>query len=513
VQTFLARQPIFDRRGDIYGYELLFRSEGDQTCYPGGDDATATREVVANTLFSIGLEKVLCGKRAFLNFDRSLLSGNLHQIFSKDDVVIEVLETVQVDESVIAACSDLHKSGFAIALDDFAPGSGAESLLPFAKIIKVDMRLTPRAAQQELLRAHLSNGMVFLAEKVETQEEFQWTRDAGYDLFQGHFFEKPEILSGKRITSAKIQCLELLRQISASEIDCRKTAAVIERDVGLSYKLLRYVNSALVGLRQGVSSIDHAVVLLGSGGLRQWAAVAAIPTLASDKPAELAVKALVRAQFCERLAKLRGLPEDGGAFMVGLFSHLDAMLDLPICEALSRVHLSDELTAIILESTAGGNPLADIFQVVRDYESALWEAVTFHAAHLRLTTAEVTQAYAESTFWTAQAAQWTSRKNDTRSRSRRSISGSLQILCDDGEGAGRVVRAELQNISETGMQLRSKDKLPVRAMVTCNDAKTRISGRGVVRYCQFSKGAYLIGVEFSGGTGWRDPLGKARQAH
>ena len=275
---------------------------------------------------------------------------------------------------------------------------------------------------------------------------------------------------------------------------------------------MRYVNSALIGLRQGVSSIDHAVVLLGSGGLRQWAAVAAIPTLASDKPAELAVKALVRAQFCERLAKLRGLPEDGSAFMIGLFSHLDAMLDLPICEALSRVHLNEELTAILLESDAGGNPLAEIFQVVRDYESALWEAVTGHAARLRLTTTEVTQAYAESTFWTAQAAQWTSRKHDTRSKNRRVMSGSLQIMWDDGEGPGRVVRAELQNISETGMQLRSKDKVPVRATVTCNDAKTRISGRGVVRYCQFSKGGYLIGVEFTGGTGWRDPLKKAGSA-
>ena len=169
--------------------------------------------------------------------------------------------------------------------------------------------------------------------------------------------------------------------------------------------------------------------------MRQWAAVAAIPTLASDKPAELAVKALVRAQFCERLAKLRGLPEDGSAFMIGLFSHLDAMLDLPICEALSRVHLNEELTAILLESDAGGNPLAEIFQVVRDYESALWEAVTGHAARLRLTTTEVTQAYAESTFWTAQAAQWTSRKHDTRSKNRRVMSGEPPIM------AGTMARA------------------------------------------------------------------------
>ena len=137
MQTFLARQPIFDRRGDVYGYELLFRSAADQTCFPGGDDdAAATREVVANTIFSIGLEKVLCGKRAFLNFDRSLLNGNLHQIFSKDDVVIEVLETVEVDEEVIAACAELHKSGFAIALDDFVPGPARRACCPSPKLLR-----------------------------------------------------------------------------------------------------------------------------------------------------------------------------------------------------------------------------------------------------------------------------------------------------------------------------------------------------------------------------------------
>ena len=439
------------------------------------------------------------------------MNGDLHRVFTKDNVVIEVLETVEVDDAVIAACSNLHDSGFTIALDDFAPGAGSERLMPFAKIIKVDLRITPRPELEALLRAHMSADLVFLAEKVETREEFEWTREAGFDLFQGHFFEKPEVLTGKRITTAKVHCLELLREISSAEIDCKKTAAVIVRDVGLSYKLLRYANSAMFGLRHAVSSIEHAVVMLGSSGLRQWAAVAAIPTLASDKPGELAVKALVRAQFCERLARLCGLPEDGGAFMIGLFSHLDAMLDLPIGEALSRVHLSDDLAAVLLESHPGGSTLADIFQIIRDSERADWEAVMSIASRLGLTAANITTAYTESTFWTAQAAQWTSRKNDTRSKRRRAMGGNLQVMWHAGEGASRQVRVALQNISETGIQLRSKDKLPVRATVTCNDVKTRISGRGVVRYSQFSKGSYVIGVEFSGGTGWRDPLNPQKQ--
>lgn len=506
VDTFVARQPIFDRRGEVYGYELLYRSAPDQTCFPGGNAADVTREVLANTIFSIGLENVLCGKRAFLNFDRTLLNSNLPEIFPKDDLVIEVLETVEVDQEVVTACSDLHKLGIAIALDDFTAGSSAERLLPFARIIKVDMRITPREEQEAFLRGHMTEGLIFLAEKVETREEFEWTRQLGYDLFQGNFFEKPEVLRGRRISPAKVKCLELLREISAPEIDFRKTAAVVEKDVGLSYKLLRYVNSALLGLRQGVDSIDHAVVLLGSGGLRQWAAMAAIPGLAADKPAELAVKALVRGQFCERLAKSAGLAEDGGAFLIGLFSHLDAMLDVPLEEALSQVNLSGNLAAILLDVQTGTSPLAAIFQLIRNYEAADWDSVIKDAARLNITISDVTRAYTESTFWAAQATQWTSRKQDTRQKRRRAMTGGLQILWDDGNGPPRLARATLQNISENGMQLRSTDKLPVRATVICNDAKLHIQGRGVVRYCNFSKGAYLIGVEFSSGTGWRDPL-------
>lgn len=506
METFVARQPIFDRRGDVYGYELLYRSAPDQIAFPGGDSATVTVELIANAMFGVGLEQVVCGKRAFLNFDRSLLNSSLPEAFPKDDVVIEVMETVEVDESTVAACSRLHQSGFAIALDDFTAGSGAESLVPFARIIKVDMRLTSRAAQEQLLRNHMARDLVFLAEKVETYDEFQWTREVGYDLFQGNFFQKPEILSGRRVNAAKLKCLELLREISAPEIDCRKTSAVIEQDVGLSYTLLRYLNSALFGLRKGVDSIDHAVVLLGSGGLRQWAAIAAIPTLAADKPAELAITSLVRAQFCERLAKSAGIVENGGAFLIGLFSHLDAMLDLPLEEALGRVHLREELATILLERQPRTSPLANVFQVIRDYERADWEVVIEDASRLHLTPAEVSRAYTESTFWTAQAVQWTKRKRETRSKRRSAISGTLQMVWDDGSGSGRVIRAVLQNISETGMQLRCSEKVPVRASVVCNDSTSHISGRGIVRYCNFSKGGYLIGVEFSSGTGWKDPL-------
>ena len=504
MESFVARQPIFDRRREVYGYELLFRSSGSQTTYDGVDAASSTRQVISNTIFAIGVDRVLCGKRAFINFDESLLAEEIPSAFGPEDLVIEVLETVKVDDAVVEACAKLHKRGFALALDDFVSCPATDRLLPFAKFIKIDIRSTPRETAEKLLRTS-PDTISFIAEKVETYEEFEWTRDAGYEFFQGHFFEKPEVFSGRDIPSVKLLCLQLLREVAVTEIDCKRTTAVIERDVGLTYKLLRYVNSALFGLRQKVDSVHHAVALLGAAGLRPWAAVAAIPLLASDKPAELAVKALVRAQFCDLLTEMAGIPALGTAFLIGLFSHLDGMLDLPLKQALTHVGLSDALTAILLKQE-NGSPLNTVYELIRNYEAGAWEEVAAGAAKLDLKPDQVSRAYTESTFWTSQALRFTSRKSDMRAKPRRAFGGALRIQWIDGEGQERTVNATLQNISETGIQLRVAERIPARSTVICSDVKLKIAGRGIVRYCNFSQGKYVIGVHFSGGTGWRDPI-------
>ena len=511
METFVARQPIFDRRRDVYGYELLFRSGADQTCFDASDGTAATRQVVSNTLFSLGLDRVLCGKRAFLNFDNTLLKEDLHRNFSRDDLVVELLETISVDDEVIAACSRLQQDGFAVALDDFVVGSDAEVLLPFAKIIKVDVLSTPRGQQEALLRSRAWGHLTFLAEKVETHDDFEWTRHCGYDLFQGHFFEKPATLTGKDLSSVKLACLELLREVAADEIDCKQTATIIERDVALSYRLLSYVNSALFGLRKRVDSIEHAVALLGASGLRPWAAVAAIPTLAADKPAELAVQALVRAQFADRVGKLAGVFEEGAAFLIGLFSHLDAMLNLPLGEAVSKAGMSPHLAAVLLDEDTGLTTLKEVYALVRNYELGQWSAVAEIAARVNVNMDEIGRAYTESTFWTAQALHWTNRRKDHRSRRRQNLAGTLKVLCEDDNGRQQIFNASLQNISETGMQLRVTEKIAPRSTILCNDAKLKIAGRGVVRYCNPAQGRYLVGVDFSGGTGWRDPLDRRLQ--
>jgi c-di-GMP-related signal transduction protein len=506
MDTFVARQPIFDRRKEVYGYELLYRSALDQVEFPGGDAAQATKQVVANTLISIGVDKVLCGKRAFINLDHRLLTDHVSGTFTPDKVVIEVLETTQVDQAVIAACAKLHQSGFSIALDDFVPGSTAEELVPFARIIKIDVLATTRSVQESLLHRTFSNDCLVLAEKVETREEYEWVRNAGYDLFQGHFFEKPEIIRGRDIAPTKLTCLQLLRQVSEPEIDCKRTAAVIKSDVGFSFKLLRYVNSALFSRQKGIDSIEHAVVLLGSSGLRQWAAVAALPILALDKASELTIQSLVRAQFCDRISALAGAHANGSAFLVGMFSHLDAMLDLPLEEALRLVGLSMPLADVLLDRVTGNDPLRTVYGLVRDYEAGAWDAVLDALAELNVKAEDARHTYAESTFWTSQVVGSTNRKKDTRSKRRYPLAGTLSIEWDDGSGQLRNGAAQLQNISETGTQISVTDRVPARATVVCRDSKLGIGGRGIVRYCDFVRGKYVAGVDFVNGTGWRGPL-------
>ncbi len=503
MDTFVARQPIFDRRRAVYGYELLFRSAADQGRFPGGDGPEATKQVVANTIISIGAEKVLCGKRAFLNIDHTTLNDNPYLSFAPDKVVFEILESTEVDDAVIGACAKLHQAGFFLALDDFVPGSTAEALVPFARIIKVDVRATSQCEQRSLLQRTFPNNCLLLAEKVETREEYEWVRQVGYDLFQGHFFEKPEIITGRDIAPVKLTCLQLLREVCEPEIDCKRTAALIKTDVGFSFKLLRYVNSALFSHRKGIESIDHAVVLLGSSGLRQWAAVAALPALSRDKAGELTVKALVRAQFSDRLSALVGMPANGAAFLVGLLSHLDAMLDLPLEEALALVGLSPPTVDVLMDRAGADNPLGMIYRLIRDYEEGHWEAVKYGTDRLKLNPDDVRRSYADSTFWTSQAVLSSSRKRDTRSKTRHPLAGSLCIQWDDGSGQIHNITARIHNISETGMQLSVAERVPVRASVMCRDAKSKVGGCGIVRYSNFSRGRYVIGLDFASGTGWR----------
>jgi len=505
MDVFVARQPIFDRQRQLYAYGLLYRSEACQNAFDGTDGVTATIQVIANTLLAIGLENLLSGKKAFINFDRNLLLGGLHSVLPPEILVIEILKSVEADAEVLAVCRRLREQGYAFALNDFVPDPRREPLARLAEIVKVDLLATSRPDQERLLRKYQSLGIAMLAEKVETQEEFEWALGAGYDYFQGYFFARPATLRGRRIPAARLTCMHLLAEVQRTEPDSERLQTLISGDVWLSYSLLLYVNSALFPHATEIRSIDHAMEALSAEGLRRWAVLAASPAMAKNKPGELVTLSLVRAHFCERLAGLARIARPDLAFLMGMFSLLDGLTDIPIREALAKVHAAPAITGALTGTAPPGDPYQDIYALVCRYETGDWDAVTALAATLDLKTSQIAESYAESTFWAQQALHLTFRKTDTRRHIRQPAAGDLRILWEDRPGGEGYIPARLMNASAEGLQLLVSGKIPLLSYVRCHDPKLGISGRGCVRYCNYCKGKYLIGVEFSGGTGWSVP--------
>jgi len=502
MEVFVARQPIFDRQRQLYGYELLFRSGATKNAFDGPDGATATRRLISNTLLAIGLDKLLGGKKAFINFDRALLMGDLHAVLPPETLVIEVLETVEPDEEAVAACQRLSKEGYTLAMDDFVPDPRFEPLARLAKLIKVDLLATPRADQQRLIGKYRPMGIAMLAEKVETQEEFEWALSAGYDYYQGYFFARPETVRGQRIPAAKLNCLRLLAEVQQVEPDFERLESLISSDVSLSYSLMLYVNSALFSRTTAVRSIQRAITLLGQEGMRNWAVLAAAPAMAKNKPGELVTLSLVRARFCERIASFSRIAQPSLALLMGLFSLIDGLTDLPLREALSKVRADPAITGALTETAPQGDGYRVVYQLARSYEAADWDAVTDLASRSGVRASELAEAYAESLSWAQEALHATRGKGHKRRNVRHAITGELSLVCEDRFGRPSAVPATLQNISARGMQVQTSEPIRIDSLVQCSDAKLHLSGTATVRYCKPAKGKYLVGLEFPEGTGW-----------
>ena len=505
MDVFVARQPIFDRTRQLYAYELLFRSDEIHNEYNGADSSSATTQVIANSLFTLGLENVACGKKVFVNFDYGLLMGGLTTVLPKETMVLEILESVEPSEELLAVCNELNQQGYTFALDDFVGEARFEPLTQIAKLIKVDMRTTEKAEQERLLRTYRPRGIAMVAEKVETHEEFEWAKTAGYDYFQGYFFARPVVMRGHQIPAAKINCIRLLREMQSADLNYEQLRKIISEDVSLSYKLLRFVNSALFARQGEIQSIAHSLAVLGDDLIRHWSALAALPILAKDKPGELVTHSLVRARFCERLAQMATVSEHGRGFLVGLFSLLDALIDVPLEEALHQAGVGAAIRGALLGTEGQGGPLRDVYTLVCRYEAGDWKAVSELASKLNIQASGIGEAYSESTLWAHQVLHATTRKANSRGKVRHGAQGPMQILWEDDAGREKMTMAHLLNVSMSGLQMQLPERIPVQTAVSCSAPKMGVSGRGVVRYCNPSKGKFLIGLEFTNGSGWREP--------
>jgi len=389
---FVARQPILTAEEKVFGYELLFR-DGVQNCFRHSDPDAAARSTLDSSLL-LGLDVLCHGRYAFINCHRDLLLNDYVTLLPAKQTVLEILETVELDSTILAACKNLREAGYLIALDDFVGNDPREALVDMADLIKVDLLGTTREQCADLVK-RLGPRHRMVAEKVETREQFQWTREMGFAYFQGFFFREPEVLTTHDIPANRLNYVLMLQVVSQPELNLRKIEDLIKGEVSICYRLLRYLNSAAFGFTHEIHSVRHALGLLGEREIRRW--VRLVATLGAGQYAcsEVLFSALARARFCELLGPK--LPHGGSdLFLLGLMSMMDVILNSRMEDVLEKVPLEPQIKDALLSRPS---PLRDIYRLMLAQESGEWQGVSELATHFRLTTHEIADAHWQGMQW------------------------------------------------------------------------------------------------------------------
>jgi EAL and modified HD-GYP domain-containing signal transduction protein len=394
MDILIARQPIFDFNRRLFAYELLFRgTEEHDHSNLNGDRATTS--LLSAAFLTEGIDRISEFKPCFINFTAELLIKNIPVSFPKDKVVIEILEDVQPTTEVISACRAFSRQGYKIALDDFVYDRKLEPLIELASIVKIDIIGTPLDTIQKTLH-RLSNHpkIQILAEKVETYAEFEKALKLGFTYFQGYFFSKPEVLTIKELTAAKINLLHLLAEVSSGSTTVSRLTDIINHDVAISYKLLRFLNSAYFYRLEKIESISQAIAYLGDQKLRRFLMLMIISEMATKKPQELVRMALVRAKFCELLASTSGKPEQqNNLFLLGLFSLLDAMLDSTMEYLVMKLPINDQVKDALIKQSG---PLMPYLNAITTYEKKATQECIQAMARIGVARKDVYELYLQS---------------------------------------------------------------------------------------------------------------------
>ena len=393
---YVARQPILDLAGRVFGYELLFRS-GTENAFNHDDPDQASRHTINNTLNLLGVRDLVGSKKMLINFPRELLLQRQYMVLPPEQTIIELLESVEPDADVIAACRELKKAGYAFALDDFVFTPAFEPLLNIADMMKVDFAISDRAERARLVRQYDRPDLAFLAEKVETYDELREAKDLGYTYFQGYFFARPAIVKGKDIPGHQHNYLRFLAAVSEAELDFDKIQELVKQESSLAVKLLRYLNSAALGVRQRITSIHHALALIGEQQLRKWAMLVSMTCLSGDKPRELLRVGLTRARFCEGLCQDLGMAgRELDLYLMGLLSTLDALTDRPMHELLQGLPLALDVRSALL---GGSQSLGKVQLLVFALECGDWPNVSLLCGLMKIDEDRVAAAHLDAMCW------------------------------------------------------------------------------------------------------------------
>lgn len=393
---FIARQPIFNVDLEVYGYELLFRLNSQSSQFGGISSQGATAAVLTG-LYEAGIENIIEDKRAFINFDEIFIYSDALELIKPDQMVVEMLEKIKIDDSLIERIRSIREKGYRIALDDFEEAFQSYPLSPLADIIKYDLLATPLKAVASDAADALAQGKVLLAEKVETRDEFVEAREMGFTLFQGYFFSKP-VIAGHSVNKSptKFQYFRLIEELKKEDPSYDALAELIQQDVTLAYRVMRM--ASVRSNHDLVSSIRYALTYMGLNEIERWFNILMLQELGQEKPEELMKIALIRSRFAQTLAKraLMSYNAQHGAAMMGLFSVLDGILDQPMDAALAGIALPPSIPDALIN---GGGMLYPIYELILAYEKGDWATTLKRSQELKIEEYILYHDYREAIAW------------------------------------------------------------------------------------------------------------------
>ncbi len=394
MDVFLARQPIFNIKKQVIAYEILYR-QGVKNVYDGAYDGdVATTTVVSDALVNFGIEGLTNGKKAFINFTKNLLMEDLPLLIPEESLTIEILETVDVDDRFVEKIQFLKGKGYTIALDDFVDDEKFDKIMPYVDIIKVDFLVLKSEGRKIVADKYKIRGIKLLAEKVETYKDFEEAVSLGYSFFQGFFFEKPVVCKSKGINVGTFNYMEILKETVNDEPSFERLATIVKSDMSLTYKLLRLINSPAFYRSSEITSISHALTMLGLNEIRKWVTLIMLRDVSSEKPDEIIKVSLIRAIFSEQVSPYFGLEKrEMESFLLGLFSLIDTIMEKPLFEVLEQLPLKDDVKGALMGVK---NHFHDLLRLLKYYEKGNWDMIIEITSRHQVEYSVINQLYLES---------------------------------------------------------------------------------------------------------------------
>lgn len=395
MDIYVGRQPIFDRKMDVFGYELLYRNSMNNF-YEGSDDNKSTAELINNSFLSMHFYELTSGTKAFINFSQDMIIEEIPLLLPKESIVVEVLERIEINDELIESCKNLSRNGYTIALDDFIFDESYIPLIEIAHIIKIEFPLVELESQRNLIKKY-KNRIKFLAEKVETREQYQQALDMGYDYFQGYFFSKPMIIRSKEVDVLNMNLFFILDILNKEEPDFHDMAEAIKSDLGLAYKLLKLANSALLGTRHKIESIKHALVQLGTVEISKLIYLLLLRDIQSVENKELIKTCLIRAKLMELLAiDIGKRNENLEYFLTGMFSSIDVLTNRDMKEILEELPLREDVKRALLGES---NEIRKMLDMIISYEGLKWDEEKVKDISTSITQEVFMNRYFKSLIW------------------------------------------------------------------------------------------------------------------